>query len=53
MIETTQKEAEEFFEIYTYTCMYYKIIAGSIMLMDYVDINSNCDCAVMQIYYTL
>lgn len=30
--------------------MYYKIIAGSIMLMDYVDINSNCDCAVMQIY---
>lgn len=54
MVETTQKEAKEFFlNIYIYTCMYYKIIAGSIMLMDYVDMNFNCDCAVMQIYYTL
>lgn len=33
--------------MYIYICMYYKIIVGFIMLMDYVDINFNCDCVVM------
>lgn len=45
MVKTMQKEAAEFFEIPD-TCMYFKIIAGSIMFMVYVDISypdSYCD----------